>query len=366
MNAVSCSNCGSEFRIQGRAEGFSHCDTHADFDPVPDDGFIVVVPPPPGGPMVVGRMSGQAEYYDHAVHRFGISLTNSEVFVLFDAASCIPAKQDEAAGLLCERLRALPSAEGPREALIAAIRLVRTQWGPTPGLPMTKMNLAGCSRLVAADLSRADLSSADLRGADLTEANLSAATLSWVSAAGVRLQSANLSDAVLTYADLRGAILTEAILDGADLTYADLRGAQFGKGVWNVNLTGADLRGAEFDTDAYLESSTLDHARMEGLELTGAVLGSANKAWMRGINLHRARLTGALLVQSRLSSANLSEADLSGASLNESWLDGANLTRADLRGADLTAADFTGAVLAEIRWNSATRWPANITPPPSR
>jgi uncharacterized protein YjbI with pentapeptide repeats len=367
VNDVSCSNCGSEFRIEGRAEGFSHCDTHADYYPVPDDGFTVVIQP--GEPMRVeplaGWMSEPIGYYDRAVHRFGISLNNSEVFVLFDAASTFPAKQDEAAGLLCERLRGLPIAEGPREALIAAIRLVRTQWGPTPRLPMAKVNLAGCSHLVAADLSRADLSSADLRGADLTETNLSGATLSWVKAAGVHLQSANLSGAVLTYADLRGAILTEAILDGADLTYADLRGAQFGKGVWNVNLTGADLRGAEFDTDAYLEGSTLDQARMEGLELTGAALGSANKAWMRGINLHRARLTGALLVQSRLSSANLSEADLSGAYLTEAWLDGANLTRADLCGTDLTAADLTGAVLDQIRWNSATRWPANITPPPS-
>ena len=314
MNLVSCSNCGQEFQIEGRQYGFSHCDTHADYEPVPDKGLVAVITA--DGGVHQGTSDHPAERYTMAAYRFGNSLNSDEVFVLFDAAGALPDKWDEATQLLCNRLRSLTVVPGPREALLAAIRSIRHQWGPAPRLSLTKANLAGCHQLVAADL--------------------------------------------------RGATLTEATLDGANLTYADLRGAQFGKGVWMVNLTGADLRGAEFDTDAYLDTSILDAARLDGVELSGAALGSANKAWMRGINLHNARLTGSLLVQCRLSSANLSHADLSGAYLTEAWLDGANLSRADLCGTDLTAADLTGAVLDGIRWDSATRWPANFTPPPSR
>ena len=364
MNLVSCSNCGQEFQIEGRQYGFSHCDTHADYEPVPDKGLVAVITA--DGGVHQGTSDHPAERYTMAAYRFGNSLNSDEVFVLFDAAGALPDKWDEATQLLCNRLRSLTVVPGPREALLAAIRSIRHQWGPAPRLSLTKANLAGCHQLVAADLSGADLTHADLRGADLTETNLTGAGLSWSKAAGISLHAANLTDATLQGADLRGATLTEATLDGANLTYADLRGAQFGKGVWMVNLTGADLRGAEFDTDAYLETSILDAARLDGVELSGAALGSANKAWMRGINLHNARLTGSLLVQCRLSSANLSHADLSGAYLTEAWLDGANLSRADLCGTDLTAADLTGAVLDGIRWDSATRWPANFTPPPSR
>lgn len=363
MSLVSCSNCGREFSIEGRPFGFSHCDTHAEYQAIPDEGFVVIVPP--GGWPEQAIADHPAERYTIAAHRFSLGISSDEVFTLFDAAAALPDRWEEAAQLLCGRLRQ-HSAPGPRDALMAAIRAIRNQWGSEPKLPLSKVNLAGCSQLVAADLSRADLSAADLRGADLSEANLTGATLSWVKAAGVRLHSTILTDADLEAADLRGAILNEAILDGAYLVNADLRGAQFGRGVWNVNLTGADLRGAEFDTDAYLETSTLDQARLEGLELAGAMLGSANKAWMRGINLYRARLAGAHLVGSRMSSANLCGADLYGAYLHEAWLDGANLAGADLCGADLTAADLSNAILDDVRWNSATRWPANITPPASR
>lgn len=33
---VSCSNCGAEFRIPGQVYGFSHCDLHAEYTPLPD------------------------------------------------------------------------------------------------------------------------------------------------------------------------------------------------------------------------------------------------------------------------------------------------------------------------------------------
>lgn len=33
---VGCSNCGGEFFIAGRTSGFSHCDSHSQYTPIPD------------------------------------------------------------------------------------------------------------------------------------------------------------------------------------------------------------------------------------------------------------------------------------------------------------------------------------------
>ena len=33
---LGCSNCGAEFLIPGRTDGFSHCDNHARYTPLPD------------------------------------------------------------------------------------------------------------------------------------------------------------------------------------------------------------------------------------------------------------------------------------------------------------------------------------------
>lgn len=41
---VSCSNCGQEFDIPGQVYGFSHCDLHDQYEPLPDDGLIIVIP----------------------------------------------------------------------------------------------------------------------------------------------------------------------------------------------------------------------------------------------------------------------------------------------------------------------------------
>lgn len=35
---VSCSNCGRQFFFpEGRESGFSHCDSHSAFEPLPED-----------------------------------------------------------------------------------------------------------------------------------------------------------------------------------------------------------------------------------------------------------------------------------------------------------------------------------------
>ena len=34
---VSCSNCGRQFIIAGRTDGFSHCDTHEQWTPLPEE-----------------------------------------------------------------------------------------------------------------------------------------------------------------------------------------------------------------------------------------------------------------------------------------------------------------------------------------
>lgn len=361
MAAVSCSNCGREFRIKDRPYGFSHCDQHARYRPVPDEGLVT-----PEDEAEQPLSGNPEERYTIAATRMAIDLNTDDPFTLFDAASALPDKRAEAARILCSELRPRRGRTvAPRQAVMAAIRAIRHEWGTEPELPLAKAELAGSDMFTGADLTGADLTKANLSGADLGETTLTRATLSGATALGVRLRDANLTAAVMEYADLRGANLVGAILDEANLSGADLRGAEFGKVLWHADLTGADLRGADFPHDADLRTSILDKARMDGLCLIGASLTSARSAVMFGINLRNARLAAARLPGARMSRADLTAADLSGADLNDAWLDGADLTEADLCGADLTGADLTNAVLKDIRWDSHTRWPANITPPPS-
>jgi uncharacterized protein YjbI with pentapeptide repeats len=362
MASVSCSNCGREFRIKGRPFGFSHCDQHTRYRPIPDEGVVT-----PEDEVEQPMSNDPDERYTMAATAMAINPTTDTPFTLLDAATVMPDKRAEAARILCAALQ--PRRGRPAnsyQAAMVAIRSIRHEWGYEAELPLAKAQLAGTEMFAGADLSGADLSGADLCGADLSDTNLSRATLSRAKAVGVRLRQANLAGAVLEGADLRGANLVGADLSDADLARTDLRGAEFDKGIWGADLTAADLRGADFGEAADLRTSILDQARLDGLYLYGASLGSAREAWMFGINLREARLSGARLAGARMSRAELAGADLTDADLLEAWLDGANLAGADLSGADLTGADLTNAVLDEIRWNAATRWPANVTPPASR
>jgi len=40
---VNCANCGRAFEVIGRADGFSHCDNHAEHQPLPEEGFTIVI-----------------------------------------------------------------------------------------------------------------------------------------------------------------------------------------------------------------------------------------------------------------------------------------------------------------------------------
>jgi uncharacterized protein YjbI with pentapeptide repeats len=115
-----------------------------------------------------------------------------------------------------------------------------------------------------------------------------------------------------------------------------------------VDLSHVDLRGADLGK----------------LELAGAVV--------RRSGLAGARLFGACLDRCALDATDLSEADLRGASLREASLRVAQLEGADLRAADLTDADLRGAdmravnldkaVLTGARVNRGTLWPPDFTP----
>lgn len=89
------------------------------------------------------------------------------------------------------------------------------------------------------------------------------------------------------------------------------------------------------------------------------------------VDLSNANLAGVDLSRADLFAANLADADLIGADLNSADARRADLTGAALAGANLCATDMTGARidsrtgLEGVSYDDATRWPANITPPPS-
>jgi hypothetical protein len=95
-------------------------------------------------------------------------------------------------------------------------------------------------------------------------------------------------------------------------------------------------------------------AYVRGVELGGA--------YMSGMDLFHADLCAADLHGADLGSANLNNADLRGADLRGANLAAADLSDADLRGADLRWANLTAADLSGARYNGDTCWPGDFDP----
>ncbi|HEX6520208.1 MAG TPA: pentapeptide repeat-containing protein [Streptosporangiaceae bacterium] len=114
-------------------------------------------------------------------------------------------------------------------------------------------------------------------------------------------------------------------------------------------LTRTDLRGLYLDQarldDAFLRHVNLARARIPGARLERSDMGDAD--------LRRAKLRGANIAHADLRSAHLQEADLRQAVLRH----------ADLRGANLTGALLDGADLTGVQADDTTIWPATEIAP---
>jgi uncharacterized protein YjbI with pentapeptide repeats len=180
-------------------------------------------------------------------------------------------------------------------------------------------------------LSKANLSEANLKSCNLTKAKLQGARLpAWSSGLLEGVKLAGAEGWVPADKDLRNAKL-----QGADLSSCDLSG---------VNLSSADLRGANFE-NAMLQGARLPwrSGLLEGVKLAGAegwvpADKDLSNAKLKGADLSKAKLQGAMLKGADLSKCNLSGADLTGADLREAKLEGTNLFDATLCAAILHAA----------------------------
>jgi uncharacterized protein YjbI with pentapeptide repeats len=128
----------------------------------------------------------------------------------------------------------------------------------------------------------------------------------------------------------------------------------------------AEILDEQTDLDPILEGQVdgLVLAYLRGVDLCGAFLSGADlfaadlaAADLRGADLGEAHLGSADLSGADLSRANLLGADLSWADLKGATLRGADLKRADLRGARLQGADLTDAV-----YDAYTLWPKGYDP----
>ena len=117
-----------------------------------------------------------------------------------------------------------------------------------------------------------------------------------------------------------------------------------------IELTGVDLHGAR------LEGAILTDAHLEGVELWRAHLEKADllRAHMQGATLWAVRLEGAWLQRAHLEKAHLRGARLDGARLWGAHLEGAKLSEAHLEGTDLLKANLQGALLENARLEGAT------------
>ncbi|GIF25748.1 hypothetical protein BJ973_004023 [Actinoplanes tereljensis] len=141
-----------------------------------------------------------------------------------------------------------------------------------------------------------------------------------------------LYDGTLTKASLSGANLAGATLENADLN--------------GVNLAGANL-----------ERTNLSKATLTDSNLSGANMRRAN---LEMADLNRCHLEDSTLQDADMARVRLNRANLAGACLIAADLSGADLSGADLRGADLTTARLTDTILAGIRHDGTTTWPASF------
>lgn len=199
---------------------------------------------------------------------------------------------------------------------------------------------------LSSNLHRAVFSGADLRLAQLSRSDASEAVfdnqtqLSGSHMSGVNLQGADLTSAVLQAADgYPAADLSLAFMPDAVLTDAKLTGVNFSQGSFYGSLAKAD--------NATLEQADFSNANLGSIDLTQGRLAGAK---LDAVNLVNANLTGADLrpttggIGSSLVSANLQGVDFSGAKLGSANLANAAVALDDgvplFRAAQSLAADL--------------------------
>ena len=128
----------------------------------------------------------------------------------------------------------------------------------------------------------------------------------------------------------------------------------------------AEILDEQIDLDPILAGQVDDLvlAYLRGVDLCGAFLSGAD---LFAADLAAADLSGADLGEAHLGSADLSGADLSRANLlgaDLSWADlkGATLRGADLKRADLRGARLQGADLRDAVYDAYTLWPDGYDP----
>ncbi|HYA43726.1 MAG TPA: pentapeptide repeat-containing protein [Syntrophobacteraceae bacterium] len=109
-----------------------------------------------------------------------------------------------------------------------------------------------------------------------------------------------------------------------------------------VNLTSADLSGAGWLAEADLRQADLSNANLRRANLKGANLEMAN---IHSANLTGANIEGANLFKVKGNVANLNKANLRRVNLKQANLIGASLVKANLEEADMEGADLEGANL---------------------
>ena len=189
-----------------------------------------------------------------------------------------------------------------------------------------------------------DLQNLSLDHADLTELTLRKASLRFADLRGANLQGADLSGSDLTYADLRGANLTNA-----DLSHA--------------NLSGANLLPYDEEDPARLSLHNLKDHALPSDKLLGSLAEQQEE--QRLVNLERPQSRIGRRLSIRLDRLTRTMA-VAFTDLTDTKLEGANLTGAILANADLREVrGLTQEQVDDSIGNDMTHLPEGLNPPSS-
>lgn len=250
-----------------------------------------------------------------------------------------------------------------------------------PGWALVHGFLIGPTARVSGAMTDADLDGIDLRGVlmyGMTSGGITGTPLGmptgwklirgFLVGPGARLENANLDDA-----DLRRMDLTDTLMKGTRLNNADLSHAKLAY----VNSSGIKGTPRSLPAEWRLINGSLvgPEAILAGVSLDNEDLSRMN---LRGIQMSRVSMHGAILSDTVMSGANmrkvsLSEAVLHRTNLSDARLDDVSLTFADLtdaflvktrlRAVDLTGAVMTGTALS-VFYDKSVKWPSGFRPPP--
>lgn len=227
--------------------------------------------------------------------------------------------------------------------------------------------------MVPSDHSCTDFTGIDVSGRDLNSAKLESVVLDHASLIGSDLTHSQIEGSTAFRARFDRARLVDATIKASELTFVSFVSAEMRHltlqtvELARVDFSHGDLRGAMLIAIASAQTTTFDHANMDGAVIKEAEFGKRGSG---GSSFYNTSLEGAILdemncilcqmLRAHMHRVSIIKCDFEGAFLRWANLTSAKLSEVSLQGADLQGATLRWAVLTSVQLQAANLMAANL------